>query len=63
MSRWPVPVALAPDELFSMWIVRAALAQGADSDMPPMCEGCTVCTLRTEYKIGKITLFGPVCNS
>lgn len=30
VSTWPVPVALAPDELFSMWIVRAALAQGAD---------------------------------
>lgn len=30
VSRWPVPVALAPDELFSMWLVRAALAQGAD---------------------------------
>lgn len=30
VSRWPVPVALAPDELFSMWLVRAALAQGTD---------------------------------
>lgn len=30
VSRWPVPVALAPDELFSMWLVRAALAQGVD---------------------------------
>lgn len=29
-SRWPVPVALAPDELLSMWLVRAALAQGVD---------------------------------
>lgn len=30
VSRWPVPVTLAPDELFSMWLVRASLAQGAD---------------------------------
>lgn len=30
VSHWPVPVALAPDELFSMWLVRAALAQGTD---------------------------------
>lgn len=30
VSRWPVPVALAPDELFSMWLVRVALAQGVD---------------------------------
>lgn len=30
VSRWPVPVALAPDELLSMWLVRAALAQGVD---------------------------------
>lgn len=30
VSRWPVPVALAPDELLSMWLVRAALAQGTD---------------------------------
>lgn len=30
VSRWPVPVSLAPDELFSTWLVRAALAQGAD---------------------------------
>jgi hypothetical protein len=29
-GRWPVPVPLAPDELFSMWLVRAALAQGSD---------------------------------
>lgn len=30
VSRWPVPVAMAPDELFSTWLVRAALAQGTD---------------------------------
>lgn len=29
-SQWPVPVSLAPDELFSTWLVRAALAQGTD---------------------------------
>lgn len=29
-SRWPVPVPLAPDEIFSMWLVRASLAQGSD---------------------------------
>jgi len=29
-GRWPVPIPLAPDELFSMWLVRAALAQGSD---------------------------------
>lgn len=29
-SRWPVPVSLQPDELFSTWLVRAALAQGCD---------------------------------
>lgn len=29
-GRWPIPVALAPDELFSTWLIRTALAQGAD---------------------------------
>lgn len=29
-SRWPVPVRMQPDELFSTWLVRAALAQGCD---------------------------------
>lgn len=29
-SSWAVPVPLLPDELFSSWLVRAALAQGCD---------------------------------
>jgi hypothetical protein len=29
-GRWPVPVPMAPDEIFSMWLVRASLAQGCD---------------------------------
>lgn len=28
--RWAVPVPLLPDELFSAWLARAALAQGCD---------------------------------
>lgn len=28
--RWAVPVPLMPDELFSSWLVRAALVQGCD---------------------------------
>ncbi|HEA3201574.1 TPA: TniQ family protein [Aeromonas veronii] len=28
--RWAVPVSLLPDELFSSWLTRAALAQGCD---------------------------------
>jgi hypothetical protein len=28
--KWPVPVPLQPDELFSSWLIRAALAQGCD---------------------------------
>lgn len=30
-GHWPVPVPLASDELFSTWLVRAALAQGTDA--------------------------------
>lgn len=30
MSQWVVPVPLLPDELFSTWLVRAALMQGCD---------------------------------
>lgn len=30
MNGWAVPVALLPDELFSSWLARAALAQGCD---------------------------------
>lgn len=30
VGRWPVPVPLEPDELFSTWLVRVALAQGVD---------------------------------
>ncbi|MGL6052732.1 MAG: TniQ family protein, partial [Aeromonas salmonicida] len=29
-TRWAVPVSLLPDELFSSWLTRAALAQGCD---------------------------------
>lgn len=29
-SRWAVPVDLLPDEIFSSWLVRAALANGCD---------------------------------
>ena len=29
-SRWAVPVPLQPNELFSSWLVRAALTQGCD---------------------------------
>lgn len=29
-SHWAVPVPLQPDELFSSWLVRAALTQGCD---------------------------------
>lgn len=29
-GHWPVPVPLMPNELFSTWLVRAALAQGID---------------------------------
>lgn len=29
-TRWAVPVALLPNELFSTWLVRAALSQGCD---------------------------------
>lgn len=30
VSRWAIPVSLLPDELFSSWLVRAALVQGCD---------------------------------
>ena len=30
MSAWAIPVPLLPDELFSSWLVRAALIQGCD---------------------------------
>ncbi len=29
-SRWAVPIDLLPDEIFSSWLVRAALANGCD---------------------------------
>ena len=29
-SRWAIPVPLLPDEIFSSWLVRAALTQGCD---------------------------------
>jgi len=46
-GRWPVPVPLAPDEIFSMWLVRAALAQGSDpmivaGDLWPMWRAWTI---------------------
>lgn len=28
--KWPIPVPLLPDELFSSWLVRAALSHGCD---------------------------------
>src|SRR3954466_10189782 len=28
--KWPIPVSLLPDELFSSWLVRVALAHGCD---------------------------------
>ncbi len=29
-ARWTIPVTILPDELFSTWLIRAALAQGCD---------------------------------
>ncbi|MGK5069550.1 TniQ family protein [Janthinobacterium sp. RT4P48] len=29
-ARWPVPVRLEPDELFSTWLIRVSFAQGCD---------------------------------